>query len=326
MRLPLAVGCVALPLAFAFAFACSSSSGGGGAPPQDLGALEEGRGLLVDGASLIASSKTDIVRFTFADGTRSVLASDQYASTVLTDGSNLYWGNAYASAKITRSEIVKLPRAGGAVSVLAPGPAAHGIATDGSFVYWAHGKGDQQAAIARVPVGGGAAETVVPNTESYALAVDDTRLYFSNGYDIDVVAKGGGAPSVLAKDVAGTGGVSSIVVAGEDLVFLSATGGGVTANNLKVMPRAGGEARVLSPRGCRRITGIAVDGRDVYATCTGEKRDALLSRVSLDGGEATTLAAVPPEDGSQTSTPSNPVVDATSIYFAASGRVYRVAK
>ena len=320
---PLVLGFLVLPTLIVAA--CSSSSGGG-SPPQALAPLADGHGLVLDGASIVALSGSEIVRIGIADGKRTVLATDQATASLTSDGTNLYWGNASYSLKSSRTEVSRLPLAGGAVTVLAPGPGAHDLTTDGAFVYWAAGDSDEKAAIYKVPVGGGAVTTLVAKMRSYTLAIDGATLYFSNEESIYAVPTAGGTASLFAKDVSGLGGVGQIVFVGDDVVFLAATGGGSRTHNLYAMPRAGGERRSLSIGDCQTVAGIAVDGRDVYASCTGVGRGALISRVTLDGGNAVTLATVPPEDGSQTASPTTLVVDREAVFFGAAGQLYRLAK
>jgi hypothetical protein len=271
-------------------------------------------------------------------GTPTPFARQQPTSNLAADDTQLYWGNYYFSQTESRTELMGAPFSGGAPTLLAPGPVSLGLAVGGGSLYWitnelAEGDPpDLGGSVRRVAVGGGAPEIIASGLSPTAIAADSTGIFYADDQDVfnDQVVflpGGDGAPVVVGTGLSGLGGVSEIVPTKDDLVLVTATGGGATVHNLKALPRAGGDARLLSLGiDCPVVLGIAAEPPDVYVSCQ-KLGGVSLERTSLEGGEAEVLATFSePDGGGSVDAITNPVLDATAVYVGAYGTVYRIAK
>jgi hypothetical protein len=179
-----------------------------------------------------AMSAGEILRMPIDGGSTSVLVHGPVPSSIVTDGSFLYWTD------LTDKSVKKCPIGGGVPVVLASGqkhPLA--LAVDDANVYWADSEAGR---ILRCTKGGGIPFVLSSDqVEPTALAIDGTNLYWTDRKrgTIMRVALGGGTPIEL---VSGQDGPDSIAV--DETAIYWANGGTGELREGDVMKR-------LKPRG-----------------------------------------------------------------------------
>jgi len=287
-------------VASAFALSCSSSedAGGGGSAPGGVLAQNQGQTLAVasDGLHVYWASKMTgkIMKAGVNGGTPIELAGNQkWPSTGLAvDATHVYWNTVS-----TDGTLMKVSSSGGQPESLI-GSGVNGIrsiAVDANAVYYTNNTG---GTIGRYDLAANSPSVLVSGlTGPMMIAIDADNVYWTELQGrVKKVPKAGGASTQLAEGAAGgaiavtTGGVYWL--AGEAVMKVALQGG--TAVEL-----AKGQY----------VKGVAADEQFVYFT---DYLAGTVNKVSVDGGEVTTLAAN--QQG-----PEPIAIDGTSVYWANGG-------
>jgi len=282
------------------ALSCSSSGDvdGGGSASQGVIAEDQGQTLAIasDGIHVYWASKMTgkIMKAGVNGGTLVELAGNQkWPSTGLAvDATHVYWNTVS-----TDGTLMKVSSSGGQPESLI-GSGVNGIrsiAVDANALYYTNNTG---GAIGRYDLAANAPSVLVSGlTGPMMIAIDADNVYWTELQGrVKKVPKAGGASTQLAEGAAGgaiavtTGGVYWL--AGEAVMKVALQGG--TAVEL-----AKGQY----------VKGVAADEQFVYFT---DYLAGTVNKVSVDGGEVTTLAAN--QQG-----PEPIAIDGTSVYWANGG-------
>jgi hypothetical protein len=198
-------------------------------------------------------------------------------------GDDVYWverGPSFGPGNNVSGAIKRVSKSGGAVTTLLSGqPDLDSIVVDAATIYFGGDGG-----LYKMPIAGGAVTTMhVPTVPEFhspsvpVLVADATHLYFTAVHGagpILKIAKSGGAVTVLADKQATT----ALTLDATHLYW------GTEAGTFRVS-KSGGAPERLGP-GARAITGIAVDGDDVFFT---DYQGDSVTRVKKSTGSLTKL-------------------------------------
>lgn len=233
-------------------------------------------GLFFPASTYAEAAGTDsaILGLAFGASVPFVVASDQLAHAIATDGNLVYWGDG--------GDILRGNAAGGPVLTLAsPGgiQAAYSMVVSGGFVYWITAFSDElldvdqttvltpgHSKIMRAPASGGAAETLVDAACALsALVVDDDALYWAHraGGTIASISLADGTVTQLATS---QGLINALVADETDLYWLDAdptpANGGTTNGSLRRLEKTGGTPETLASQLASPVD-LIVDDADV---------------------------------------------------------------
>jgi len=191
---------------------------------------------------------------------------------------------------------------GGSVVTLASGlEGPNLLAVDDANVYWTNvAVGSAMQSLEQAPKSGGAPITLASGLESMSIAVDSTSVYWTNcnpvrnsdgsvinNGSVMKVPIGGGSLTTLFSDLSCPGNIAvdtTNVYWTELLDGSSSYGSPPPSCQIMKVSLDGGDPIVLVTGPCGQ--GLAVDGTNVYWA-----DGPLLMKISVDGGEQTTLAS-----------------------------------
>jgi hypothetical protein len=237
------------------------------------------------------------------------LTSDYQVTSLVTDGTNLYWTGEMGDAGWGGQGLVmKMPTSGGNPTTLATQGEPVSLAIDATSAYWMD---YTERTVVKVPLAGGVPVTLDTTPISpfdYSLTVDNSNVYWS--------AAGG----LLSEPIQG-GGVTTLVGAQYDIagvavdsvnVYWTKWGTCDSSNDgtVMMMPLVGGPAVTLASNQLCPWQ-IATDGTRVY-WATADKSDTwylgTIVSVPVVGGNPITLA-------SQQPSPVGLAIDGTSVFW-----------
>jgi hypothetical protein len=226
-----------------------------------------------------------VMRAPRAGGTPVTLATGSPLS-LIADGVDVYWGEAYTSGL----SLKRVPVSGGAVVSLAPTQSFRCLAQDQDNIYWTDQGSGEGGSILTLAKAGGAVATLAATTGSaFQIAVDDTNVYWVED-TVMQVAKAGGTPvTLLAAPTDGTSpspSCPSLAVAGDTLYLVLGSGDGYD-NQLVTVPVTG----AANPT-------VLVASNDPYAVVAnstalfwlGLGTELDVDEMPIDGGVIATLA------------------------------------
>ena len=216
---------------------------------------------------------------------------DGDAESMTSDGTMLYVG-------MQDGRVLAVPQSGGEpTQLLAQDSATSGIAVDDAYVYVSS---LLQHTVGRVPKGGGSYQLLAQNiVQPYQLAIDDKNVYVAdkgsettsvevghlgtNGRVLRIAKDGAEATMTLASAQQAP---EAIAVDGKNVYFSSGPSSGADGS-IRVVPKAGGDVKILARRLDAVNNFVIADGRAWFID-SGSK---LLSYVLLDGSVATPAGA-----------------------------------
>lgn len=210
---------------------------------------------------------------------------DGYATSMTADGTTLYVG-------MQDGRVLAVPQAGGEpLPLLSQDMATYpeGVAVDDAYVYVSS---LTQRTVGRVPKGGGVYQVLADGIHRpYQLALDDANVYVADQGNVEAggsaasgrvlrVAKDGSSPPVELA----VGQQSTEAIAVDDaFVYFSNGPFGDVNGSIRVVPKAGGDVRVLARR-LEEVNNFVLAADRAWFIDSSSK---LLSYVLFDGSEAT---------------------------------------
>jgi hypothetical protein len=151
--------------------------------PNDV---NTGSNLAIDGAWLYTANP-NITKLPVTGGTPTVLASQQYARSLVFSAGVLYW-------PAFNGSVTKISANGGTTTTLYSGTemSVGAIAVDKNHIYWFD---EPRSTIVRVPISGGSPSDFASNTTCSSMVSDGTNLYWTDNRN---------PGSVLKQSVSGT--------------------------------------------------------------------------------------------------------------------------
>jgi hypothetical protein len=198
-----------------------------------------------------------------------------------------------------------------------PAMTLYRLESDGTALYWTSCPGlSEPCTLARLAHDAAAPVALATLPGLRVFALDAGHVYFGDGTRLLRVAKSGGAPSVIATDIAAW----DIAIA-DDLIYV-AVGDTRRMTGGNPNPRAGQMIR-FTKDGARTVLGehtssmprLAIDDRRIFFTT-----DTGVSAMPRAGGDVEQLAH------DDRNPPMSIAIDDGNVYFSAGGEVRRVAK
>ena len=242
------------------------------------------------------------------------------------------------------TDIGWIEKTGGTPQKLVTAPAnVNAFAVHGAFVYWR----DNDGAVARIATSGGSIETLTTGVSGNGMVVGDDGVYYVTDDKVWRMPLAGGTADEL-----GAITHDGPMVLDATRVYIGSFGG-----LLSSMPRAGGSATTLTQLNGLSANYIALFGGDIFIV-TGNAFGSVLS-LPKDGGTLRSLASVQRDPGhlnidaehvyyawgttcgkilsiprcggelqlvGQLEQPKAMASDATALYVAANGGLYRFGK
>jgi Domain of unknown function (DUF5050) len=159
---------------------------GGAATMLLANSVEQGSYLAIDGSWLYTANPS-VTKLAVTGGTPVVLATQQFARSLVFSAGYLYW-TAY------NGSVTKISANGGTPTTLHSGAedSVNAIAVDATYVYWYD---EPRSAIVHVPVAGGSVSDFATNTTCNSLVSDGKDVYWADA---------GNPGSVFKQSVTGT--------------------------------------------------------------------------------------------------------------------------